>query len=144
MAKIWGLGGEIIRFVKNDHELMQLGEPPVYDSKLEFDETTNAEVINGLDTDWNAHAIDSKGLKRDGVLVMLNPPSAKYLDMQVAERFKKELDDGIRLVGDTYKDWNSASDKAKLNLCLEGYGVVLHIVWRLLIFVRFLVRKKVI
>ena len=84
MAKIYGRLGQIVRLLKTKAELEQYGEPADFDDVIEFDGVTNADVINGLDTDWNSHTIDSGVLLRNNNPVTINPPGEEWIEEEKA------------------------------------------------------------
>ena len=85
MARIYGRLGEIIRLLKTEQEIEQYGTPSEYDEFIEFDADTNAEVIAGLDTDWNSHAIADGQLLRSGKVVTINSPGTEWANKILSE-----------------------------------------------------------
>ena len=154
MAKIWGLLGELVRFVHNNEEEEQLSVPDNFDDVLEFDESTNKPVITGLDTDWNAHSLQGGTLYRDAIPVVIDPPSMHYLDRQVVRLFWDDLGNGIDWLEAHRQTWQSSSDAwdgltnaQKQTQLLNNFGVLLgdfstllYINYRVLIFIRWLIK----
>ena len=92
MAKIFYLQNEIVRLLKTKLEEDHHGEPSQFDGVIEFDETTNSEVILVLDTDWNNHSVVDGVLQYLGKSVTLSPPgydwSTTALKPQIIESIK--------------------------------------------------------
>jgi len=99
MARIYGLGGTLVRFTRNDKEYELHGDPPAFDDMLEFDGDTNKGVVEGLDTDWNAHHLSGGVLRRNDQIVTINAPGENYLVRKQADRIKKELRDLLAGLG---------------------------------------------
>ena len=98
MARIYGLAGAIVRFTKTDEEFERHGEPPQFDDLLKFDADTNATVVNGLNTDWNAHTLSGGVLQRSGQTVSIAAPGESYLARRqatAAEEKARELLSGL-------------------------------------------------
>ena len=77
MAQIYGRLGHIVCLLKSQDDIDRFGDPSEYDDLIEFDPATNAEVIAGLDTDWNSHAIADGKLLRSGKIVTINAPGTE-------------------------------------------------------------------
>ena len=85
MSKLYGLKGQIVRLLKSQDDITQYGDPAEYDGMIEFDPATNAEVIKGLDTDWNSHAIADGKLLRGGKAVAINAPGTEWANKILSE-----------------------------------------------------------
>ena len=154
MAKMWGLLGEIVRFVKTDEELAEFGPPDEFDDVLDFDEETNTAVIYGIDTDWNAHRLEGGVLYRDDIPVEISPPGTVYLDKQVVRQFWDDLGNGIDWLEAHRQTWQSSSDAwdgltnaQKQTQLLDNFGVLLgdfaallYINYRVLRFIRWIIK----
>jgi len=96
---LYGLNGEIVRFIKQASEFIEFGPPPAHDVEVEFDDETNPHVWQGLDTDWNSHTLESDGvLRRGGVPVTINTPGDTFLEgkqREVIEERAREILGGL-------------------------------------------------
>ena len=81
MTKIFSEKGKIVRFIHTEEEEIYFKSPISYDNLIEFDETTNANVINELDNDFNSFSVTSKILTKNNIPVVVNPPGEQYLSL---------------------------------------------------------------
>lgn len=85
MAKIYHDGTNLLGLRKNDSE-ESLYPVPNGVTEIEFDESQNESLIQGLDEDWNAHSISGGVLQRDGSPVTINPESEDYAAQRAIRR----------------------------------------------------------
>lgn len=154
MAKMWGWQGAIWRLVRTDEEEAQFGPPEQFDDVLEFDPDTNAELLNGLDVDWNAHRVENGILYRNNSPVVINSPGTVYLDKQIAQAFWNDLGNGIDWLEARQTEWQNQSDAwdgltdtQKNNQLRDNFGTILghlatlaYVNYRVLRFIRWLIK----
>jgi len=154
MAWIWGNLGQLVRYLKTDQEMEMIGEPDEFDDLLEFDLDTNTHVDQGLNTDWNVHTLSGGALQRDGQPVTINSPGQHFLDRATVKEFWNDLGNGIDWLEAHRQTWQSSSDAwdgltnaQKQTQLLDNFGVLLgdfsallYINYRVLIFIRWLIK----
>ena len=157
--KIWALAGKLLRFSKTEEELEQFGPPDVYDDEIEFDGDTNQDVIDGLDGKlpgvlWQDHTLSGGVLHQHGIPITINPPGQHFLDRATVKEFWNDLGNGIDWLEAHRQTWQSLSDAwdgltptQKQTQLLNNFGVLLgdfsallYINYRVLIFIRWLIK----
>ncbi|HSH82753.1 MAG TPA: hypothetical protein VLA19_29830 [Herpetosiphonaceae bacterium] len=81
MAKLYAAAdGTIVRLLKSEQDERMFPDAPPNTTVLEFDSDTNADVLRGLDIDWDSHRVIDGQLTRNGQAVTLAPPGQDYQD----------------------------------------------------------------
>lgn len=86
--------GALLRLVRADLDRAQAGPPPAGAATLDFDESTNADLLATLLADWNHHALVSGQLLHSGQAVIIAAPSAATVQaQQVRQQAQQVVDD---------------------------------------------------
>jgi hypothetical protein len=92
MARIYAdANGALLRLLKNADEEAQYGAPAGAVGTLDFDEATNAGVLDGIVADWDAHTLIGGVLSRAGVAVPIAAPGQQFAARQQLAAAKQTI-----------------------------------------------------
>jgi len=152
--KLYGLSTLIVRILATGEQEEAYGPPPEFDTALELDADTNAEIATGVIQNYNAYTLISGILYYNGQPVTINPPGRHFLDRATIKEFWNDLGNGIDWLEAHRQTWQSSSDAwdgltnaQKQTQLLDNFGVLLgdfsmllYINYRVLIFIRWLIK----
>jgi glutamate formiminotransferase len=94
MAKLFAdASGQIVRLLQTAAEEARWGAShPDAAHVLPFDPTTNPHILEGLESDWNAHAMAGGVLTRDGIPVPIHADSQAHQDRQALASLREKLE----------------------------------------------------
>lgn len=92
MAKIYAdAQGTIVRFLADADQEKAFGAPPAFASVLDFDESTNAQVVTAIQQDLYGFTLLAGVLSHRGVSVPIAAPSSTYTDRQQMQTIRDGL-----------------------------------------------------
>ncbi len=87
--------GNLIRFLKNEQEEQQHPDVPLgTEFTINFDEATNANLINEINSDWNSFSCSGGVLRRNQSVCVIQSPSSNFNDALNLKKLNNLLSDG--------------------------------------------------
>ena len=158
MAKIYGLGDQIICVIANDADENLMGIPELYDYLLVFDADTNSVMLHNINIDWNGHSIIGGILTYNGNPITVSPPGENYQDHEYLRTWWQQLntafdniDTALLLTEQAEFLWPTLTAKQKQDWLvahfeevLGGLALVLRVLHGVLRFIRWLIKREAI
>ena len=100
---IYGLNGQLVRFLQTREEEISIGSPADFDTSLEFDPATNEQIVTGLNGQlpgvrWQDASLIDGVLYYNGNPVTVNPPGPVYLKRQELRDWYDRIDPALATI----------------------------------------------